>query len=444
MTPALRVAVIGSGPAGTYAAEGVLKQLPEAQVDVIDAGLSPFGLVRHGVAPDHLKIKSVTRVLARTLGSPRVRWFGGVRVGDRATGADLEMAELQRRYHAVVVATGAPRGRRLQVEGDHLSGSCTAADVVPWYNGHPDALPPLATRARSVVVVGAGNVALDVARVLLKGGADGLGETDLSDETLAEVRVLGAAEVHVVARRGPEDVKFGVAELRDLANLADVRLEVDPADFATAMPDDGTPVALLREWAQREAGTGERRIRFHFRRRVSRLHGTGGVESVALAAGPGAADPRPLVLSADLVVAAIGFRSEALSGLPYDEELGRIPNVAGRVVPGIYVAGWVKRGPQGVIGTNRLDAMETVAALVADAPVLAARSVDPGDIADLLARQGSSVFTWDDWLRLDAAELARGRDRGKLRAKFAGRDRMLAALVGSGSSEALTGAARPC
>jgi ferredoxin/flavodoxin---NADP+ reductase len=419
MTPveSLRIAVIGSGPSGVYATEGVLAQLPSARVDVIDSGLSPYGLVRYGVAPDHQKIKSVTRILGRTLSAARVRYFGNVRVGHRTVGADLDLDDLRDRYHAVVLATGAPRGKRLGVPGEDLLGSSTAGELVPWYNGHPDAVSPAPTRTRSVVVVGAGNVALDIARVLLK-GADGLTDTDVPDEVLERLAGMGTADVHVVARRGPEAVKFGIPELRALDKLDDVAITVDAGAFSEDPATDRPATAMLRSWATREPGSAPRRLHFHFGLEAVRIHGEQSVRAVEFARG---SLTQRTMLPADLVVAAIGYRTEALPGVPFDDSRGLIPNTAGRIAPGTYVVGWAKRGPQGVIGTNRVDAAETVAALVADADALACRSVGDDDLADLLQRRGVRVLGWADWMRIDAEERSRGRARGRERTKVSER-----------------------
>lgn len=424
-SPEFRVAVVGSGPSGIYATEALLRQLPSARVDVIDRALTPYGLVRHGVAPDHVKIKSVTRVLGRTLDSPRVRWLGNVEVGDRGAGAEVDLVDLRARYHAVVLATGAPHASGLEAPGSRLPGVCTAADLVPWYNGHPDAVAPPVGRAGSVVVVGAGNVALDIARVLLRGGAGSLGHSDLPAPRLEELRRLAVRDVHLVARRGPESVKFGAAELRDLNQVEDLGLRVDPAAFATTADDDAPTTAILRSWAERSSPPTQQNLHFHFRREVARVAGVGAVSGVDLRS-PGDGDS--FRLPAHLVVAAIGFRGEALPGVPFDEVHGIVRHRSGRVCPGVYVVGWAKRGPSGVIGTNKPDAAETVAALVADADGLAARRVADEDLASVVRRRGGRVVAWGDWLRLDAAEQARGRADGRPRAKLDDRGEMLAVL----------------
>lgn len=428
MTSPFRVAVVGSGPSGIYAADAVLKQLPAARIDVIDRDLSPYGLVRYGVAPDHPKIKSVVRVLARTLESERVNWYGNVTVGDRDEGADLDLADLRSRYHAVILATGAPRGRRLEVPGGHLAGSCTAAELVAWYNARPDGAPPAVGTARSVIVLGAGNVALDIARVLVKGADGALADTDVPDEVLDALRALDATEVHIVARRGPEHAKFGLAELRDLAALPGLDLRAELADFPAATDADPAPLAQLRAWAESPPTRAGRAIVFHFHREIARIDGDGRVASARLVSTASASAPNRRDIAADLVVAAIGHRSEPMPGVPFSHDRGHFVHDAGRVVPGLYVVGWAKRGAQGVIGTNKVDATETVASLVADAAQLGTEPVEIADLGELLRSRHAASVCWDDWLRLDAEELARGLDRGRARTKLPGRAAVLELL----------------
>lgn len=411
------VAVVGAGPSGIFTTAGILGALPQAQVDVFDKSMTPYGLVRYGVAPDHHKIKSVTRALSRIMESPRVRFFGHVTVGDDRAGQGLGVDELRDRYHAVVFATGAPSPRRLEIPGSELPGSCTAADIIPWYNGYPDVEAPSTRPARTAVVLGAGNVALDVGRVLLK-GADGLVDTDVPRQVLDQFRTLDTRDVHIIARRGPRQVKFGMPELRGLETVDDLDLVVDPEAFGhdTGACEDPSSRSydLLQEWSTRRCTGASRRLHLHFDLQATRILGSEWAEGVELSQHGHHSPSRSI--PAGLVVAAIGYRGRALSGLPFDPARGTIPNVSGRVVPGLYVAGWIKRGPQGVIGTNKLDASETVSTLVADAPGLARpRRLDR--IADVMVERRIPFVIWSDWLTLDADEIAQGIAAGTQRVK---------------------------
>lgn len=447
-----RVAVIGSGPSGLYTAEALLAGDPDVEVDVLDRLPAPYGLVRYGVAPDHTRIKSVTRKLESPFDSPRGRFLGNVHVGE----GGIPGVVLREHYHAVVHATGSAVDRDLGIEGEELEGSVGSGAFVSWYCGHPDAVDLRPTLdSAGAVVVGAGNVALDVARILARPAED-LAVTDLHDAVLDKLHDSEIMDVHVLVRRGPQHVKFTPVELRALADLADVEVLVhdDGALARDAEParDRRTRQVLetLTAWAADPPGAGgRRRIHLRFLRspvrlladadgRVSgvevernevtpsgRLRGTGEIE----------------VLVAELVVKAIGYTGEPVAGLPFDEPSGTIPNDAGRVVrdgepvPGTYVAGWIKRGPNGVIGTNKGDGAETAASLLADLPGLA----EPprgggGEVIERLREFGIDPVTWGEWQRLDAAEVALGGSReGAERIKIAERDTMLEAARGHGA-----------
>jgi len=428
----LRVAVVGSGPAGVYAAHALTAAASETRavtVDVIDRLPTPYGLVRYGVAPDHLKIKSITRNLHAMLDLPSVRFLGNV-----AYGADVDLAELRARYHAVVFATGSPHDRRLGVPGEDLPGSTTAVDVVAWYSGHPDAtVPPL--HAREVAVVGAGNVALDVARVLAKGAA-GLAHTDMPEHVHTAFGTAAVSDVHIVIRRGPAQVRFTPLELREMGALAGVDVVVDPDDLVLDAASEQavnehratrTMVELLREWSQRPGTHAPRRVHFHFFRRPTAILGNETVSGLQLercapdgtggVRGTGATE----VVPAQLVVRAIGYRGAPISGLPFDEATATVPNDEGRVggaLSGCYVAGWIKRGPTGVIGTNKADAAQTVRTILADLD--AGRLPPPtetSDLLDLLDERGVAYALWDGWLRIDAHEVELGTSSGRERTK---------------------------
>ncbi|NKQ57916.1 FAD-dependent oxidoreductase [Amycolatopsis sp. K13G38] len=413
------VAVVGAGPSGIFATTALLKR-DDVRVDVFDRTPTPFGLVRYGVAPDHLKIKSVVRTLHKTMSDPRVTFRGNVTLG-----RDLTLDDLDREYAAVVLATGAPRPRRLGIPGEDLPGHVSAGTLVDWYNGRPAA--GQAAQARRVVVIGAGNVALDIARVLLRGG--GLAHTDVTDAVLHVLNRNPVREVRVLVRGGVADTKFTPAELLELDKLADLDIVVDPGELTLTEDDrarcetDRTVAARVeafRRWSTRPRTGAPRSLTFRFRQAAEELTGTGRVEQVRLRGGER--------VPADLVVSAIGYRGEPLAGVPFDPRLGRIPHVRGRVGPGLYVTGWAKRGPSGVIGTNKACAIETVEGLLADLPV---DDREPG-IDATLAAHGTRVVTWRGWLAIDAAEIALGAQNDRTRTKIADLARLVEIGTGGG------------
>ncbi len=449
MTSQPRVAVIGAGPSGLYAAASLLTSAPETgvSVDVLDRLPAPYGLVRYGVAPDHVKMKSVIRVLQRPFDPAEVHFLGNVSVG-REPGIPLEV--LREHYHAIVHATGSSVDRVLGVPGEELTGSLGSGALVSWYCGHPDFTeldPPL--DHPGVAVVGAGNVALDVARVLGK-SHDEMAATDIPSPVLDALTRSGIRDVHVLIRRGPQHVRFTPAELRQIGELAHAEVLVhDDGLLAgridnTAEPDrrQRQNLEMLTGWATapRRSDTS-RRVHLWFLRSPVRLvdDGTGRVGGVVverneIVDGRVRATGEQETLAVGLVVRAIGYTAAPVPGLPFDEVTGTVPNDGGRVVcagvpvPGAYVTGWVKRGPTGVIGTNKGDAAETVAALLADLPTLPAPA-HPGRDALLarLAQFGVQPVDWTDWLRLDAEELRLGATRGTERVKVAELAEMLAA-----------------
>jgi ferredoxin--NADP+ reductase len=473
----LRVAIVGSGPAGLYTAEALVKQaalLPTpvaVQVDVLDRLPTPYGLVRYGVAPDHKSIKSVANYLRRVLESPGVTFIGGVHFG-----TDVTREDLLKSYDAVVYATGAMRDRRLGIPGEELPGSRAATDFVNWYCGHPDVDPgAFVLDAESVAVIGVGNVAVDVARILARDPAE-LEDTDIPEPVMAALRDSKVREVHVIGRRGPAQAKFTTKELRELGDLAGVQVSADPAelDLESGFDRSGESTALatsdrrvrgnlvaMAGWNGDAAGDGRKlRLRFWLRpaeiqesgsRTVAglRLERTRLSESGALE-GTGEFE----TLDTQLVLRSVGYQSVPLAGVPFDTRTYTVPNASGRVLsetgeplPGEYVAGWLKRGPTGVIGTNKADAAETVQALLADLaggpdvaegklprPGLLRRPQgdelpEPEDpaggapvrsaLAPVLATRGVTPISYADWLRISAAEedlaasLGRG-DRVKL------------------------------
>lgn len=409
-----RVAVVGAGPSGIFTA-GALRARGDLHVDVIDRSPTPFGLVRYGVAPDHLKIKAVARTLGRVLSDQRVSFLGNVEVG-----RDVSVPELREVYSAVVLASGAALPRSVGVPGADLPGHVPAGHVVDWYNGRPGTVRPQGLPTSAVAVIGGGNVALDAARVLLKAGR-GLAHTDVTDVVLDELDREPVREVTIVVRRGAADAKFTPAELLDLGKLEDVDIVVDPADLEPAAGDEAraaaeravaTRIAIFRRWSETPATGAPKVLRFLFRRRPTRLLGDVRVTALELT-GPDGVEQLPV----GAVISAVGYSAEELHGVPFDESNGRIRNDDGRVLPGLYVAGWAKRGPSGVIGSNKTCAAETAALVLADIPPEPSGPEDEG-ISPLLLERGCRVVDWQGWTAIDAAEIATGAARGRARTKI--------------------------
>jgi ferredoxin/flavodoxin---NADP+ reductase len=441
-----RVAVIGAGPSGLYAAAALLASGEPVSVHVLDRLPAPYGLVRYGVAPDHVKMKSVIRVLQQPFGLADVEFLGGVRVGD----GGIPLDELRRHVHAVVHATGSSLDRSLGIPGEELAGSLGSGAFVGWYCGHPDhtQLRPRLDHP-GVAVVGAGNVALDVARVLAR-TADEMAATDVPDAVLDVLRSSAVRDIHVLIRRGPQHVRFTPAELRQIGELAAADVLVHDDGLLAAgveEPEDRRHrqmLDLLTEWSLGTPGGRPRRIHLRFLRSPVRVLGTGGrvsglvVERNAIVEGRVVGTGEQEVLDVGLVVRAIGYEAEPIPGLPFDAATGTVPNEGGRVVrdgapvPGAYVTGWIKRGPTGVIGTNKHDAVETVAALLEDLPELPdPEHPDPAQLRAALTAHGLRPIDWTAWLRLDAEEVRRGGVRGAERVKVAELAEMLDAAQGA-------------
>lgn len=443
-----RVAVIGAGPSGLYTCAAL--QAAGVAVDVIDRLAAPYGLVRYGVAPDHVKMKAVIRVLQRPFGGEvPVRFLGNVRVGDGAGSVPLEL--LRRHYHAVVHATGSAVDRDLGIPGEELAGSHGSGSFVSWYCGHPDRidLDPVLDHP-GVAVVGAGNVALDIARVLAKTPTE-MADTDVPDRVLDILRGSAVRDVHLLIRRAPVHVRFTPMELHQIGDLTGADVVVhDEGALAEEPPPEADRrlrqnLEQLREWAGRARRGRPRRIHLRFLRSPTRLLGDDGRVSGIVTERTAVADDGRVVgtgeeqiLDVGLVVRAIGYTGEPIPGLPFDAAAGTVPHESGRVladgvpVPGAYVTGWIKRGPTGVIGTNKSDGTQTAAAVVEDLPTLPGPAPDAADaVLDLLAEHGVRVVQWDDWLRLDAEELRRGADRDTGRIKVAELAAMLDVCHGS-------------
>lgn len=417
------IAVIGSGPAGYYTAEACQKQFGEdVRVDVIDRMPVPFGLIRSGVAPDHQSIKTVSRRYEAVALTDNVRFVGNVTLGK-----DLSLDELMGLYDAVVLATGAPSDRALEVPGADLPGVTGSAAFVGWYNGHPDhaaLAPPLG--GPGAVVIGNGNVALDVARILAKSRGEFAG-SDIVTPALDALVNSGIDTITILGRRGPHQIAMTSKELGELAKLQRAAPVVDAADFppllddAMLEPGHRKAVAHLRAFAAASVDKPVHII-FDFFAMPTRIEGDGRVERVVVertrldSRGAAVGTGESYTIPASLVVSCIGYRTPRIEGVPYDDRAGRFANDDGRVLPGLYAVGWARRGPTGTIGTNRPDGFAIAEKIAADLPGTSGKPGRPA-LDSLLAARGVDVVTFRDWLKIDAAEIAAARI-GAPREKF--------------------------
>lgn len=442
------VAIVGSGPSGYFAAASLLKLADtssetdgiDVRVDVLEMLPTPWGLVRSGVAPDHPKIKSISKTFEKTAEDPRFRFFGNVAVGEH-----VQAAELAERYDAVVYAVGTQADRPLNIPGEFLPGSVAAVDFVGWYNAHPhfeEMAPDLSTGR--AVVIGNGNVALDVARILVT-DPDVLANTDIADHALASLHLRGVQEVVIVGRRGPLQATFTTLELRefgDLEGLAGVDIIVDPADLADITDADAQAagrtvknnIDVLRGYAEREPRPGNRRIVFRFRTSPIEIKGAERAEHIVLGRNELVGDDNGRIVAKDtgareelpaqLVVRAVGYRGVPTPGLPFDGKSGTIPNTDGRVdgSRNSYVVGWIKRGPSGVIGSNKKDSQNTVETLLADLATADLTDFGEGHSDELLGwleERQPRLITEDHWQLIDAHERSAGEPHGRPRVKVA-------------------------
>jgi ferredoxin/flavodoxin---NADP+ reductase len=439
----LRVAVVGSGPAGFYAAGALLSADPAAEVDMIERLPTPWGLVRLGVAPDHPKLKTVSRAFERIAEQPGFRFLGNVELG-----RDLKHEDLVRLYDAVIYAVGAQTDRRLGIPGEDLPGSWAATELVAWYNGHPDYQQlDFDLEVERAVVIGNGNVALDVARMLALTQEE-LVPTDATDASIEAIAASPLREIVVVGRRGPAQAAFTTPELQEMGELAGADVIVDHAELEGAEPKDTNSernLAVLRDFVAREPVGKPRRVVFRFFHSPVAILGADRVEGIELVRNELDASERAMptaereTLPCGLVFRSVGYHGVELPGVPFDPATGTIPNDRGRVEAGVYCAGWIKRGPTGVIGTNKKDAAETVETLLEDAaagrlqtkPDATAAAVDA-----LLAERGVRVVEYDGWMAIDEAERAAGERSGRPRVKLCSWEELLAAAerVASGSS----------
>jgi ferredoxin--NADP+ reductase len=450
----LRAVVIGAGPSGFYAADQLLSA--GFQVDLLDALPTPFGLVRFGVAPDHPKIKSVTRVYEKTARKPGFRFFGGIELGRHVT-----RSELLEHYHVVLYAVGTSDDNRLGIPGEDRPGSHPATEFVAWYNGHPHAADhAFDLDVERAVVIGNGNVAIDVARMLVL-HADEINPTDTADHALAALADSRVTEVVLLGRRGPAQAAFTNPELRELGELqrAGVEVDVDDLDLdphsARFLEEQADPTAkrnveLLRQYAAAGPRPASHRIILKFLRSPVEILGAGtdgrvtAIKVVKNRIEPGAdgglravATDETEVIECGLVLRSIGYRGRPVDDVPFDERRGLIRNDGGRVLDeagvshrGEYVTGWIKRGPSGVIGTNKKDSADTVARIVEDreaGALNAPADPDPETIAALYAQRAPDAVTWEGWEAIDAHETARGEPHGRPRVKLVRLDDLVAA-----------------
>ncbi|GLY04426.1 MULTISPECIES: FAD-dependent oxidoreductase [Actinoplanes] len=437
----LRVAVIGAGPAGIYAADHLIKADPDVTVDILDKLPTPYGLIRYGVAPDHPRIKEIITALFRILDNPRIRFIGNV-----AYGVDVKPEDFSRFYDATIIATGAEKDRALDIPGIDKIGSFGAADFASWYNGHPDVPREWPLTAQKVAVIGAGNVAVDVARVLAK-TADELLVTEIPENVYQGLLASPVTDVHVFSRRGPAQVKFTPQELRELDHSPNVEVIVHPEGIEF---DEGSLEAMrktrhikmcvdiLQNWAVRDERDRPRRLHLHFLQAPVEVlgdeHVTGLRTETQELTGDGWVRGTGEFTDWDVqaVYRAVGYLSTALPDLPFDTTTGTIPHAAGRIldldgehIPGMYVTGWIKRGPVGLIGHTKGDAGETVKCLLEDRENLpAAAERDANDVLTYLAQRGLPYTTWEGWQQLDAHEIALGEPHGRKRVKVVPRDEM--------------------
>jgi ferredoxin--NADP+ reductase len=441
-----RVAIVGAGPAGAFAADQLRRSRGDVEIDLFERLPTPWGLLRAGVAPDHQEIKRLQDTFERQTLKRGCRFLGNVEVG-----VDVSHAELMEHYSAVVYATGAQTDKSLGIPGEDLPGSWPATEFVAWYNGHPDYRDlEFDLSARRAVVIGNGNVAADVTRMLTLAPAE-LERTDVADHALEALRESRIEEVVVLGRRGPAQAAFTSAELRELGRLDGVEVHVGDVELDPIsrewLDTDGTftarkNVQLLEEFAARAPTGASRRIDLHFLVSPVEITGDGRVEAITIrrneivrsddgALRARATDDPVETIECGLVLRSVGYRAVPLPDVPFDERHFVLPNERGRVlaadgepVPGVYAVGWIKRGPTGILGTNKRDAAETVACLAEDLDALA-RPEAPID--DLLAARKPHVVTADGWHAIDAHEVARGRDEQRPRVKLASREELLAA-----------------
>lgn len=448
----LRVAVVGAGPSGFYATEALLKSEIDARVDLIERLPSPYGLVRSGVAPDHPKLKQSIEVYKKVAALEGFRFFGNVTVG-----RDVTPQELCEAYHAVIYTCGAETDRRLGIDGEDLAGSHTATEFVGWYNGHPDYRDrEFDFSHETAAIIGQGNVAADVARILSK-SIDELKHTDISQHALDALAESRIETIAVIGRRGPAQAKFTTKELREFLELENCQAAIAAEELAlneasqaeVADKKEGVVaaknMAIFEKMAETAGSEKARVCRMMFCRSPIRLEGDGRIERVVLERNELSGEPfsqrasgtgETEVMECGLLFRSIGYRGVPIEGVPFHDSWGVFPNQEGRitdgpdgaVVPGVYTAGWIKRGPSGIIGTNRACAVQTVGSLMDDLNNLPADCTGTEALANILKERGVRSIDFTEWQRIDTEEVSRGEPKGKPREKFTRREEMLQVL----------------
>ena len=449
----LRVAIVGSGPSGFYATEALIKSDLNIEIDLIERLPAPFGLVRNGVAPDHPKLKQAIEVYKKIAQNPEFNFVGNVMVGE-----DIKAEELQQTHHAVLYTYGAETDRKLGIPGEDLQGSYTATEFVGWYNGHPDYRDRTFDLSHeTAVVIGQGNVAADVSRILAK-SVDELKHTDISQHALDAIVESKIKTIYVIGRRGPAQAKFASKELKEFLEIQNCRAYIDPKEMqlnATSQQEleakegrgNKKNVEIFQKFADSE-DTGKERICIStFLKSPVRLEGDGRLEKVVLEINELSGEPfkqsakgtgETMEIDCGILFRSIGYNGVPIDGVPFYDRWGTIPNEAGRItteqggdaIPGLYTAGWIKRGPSGIIGTNRACAVESVSALLEDVGKLDADKSGREALYKILDGNGTKYINYPQWEKIDAAEVAAGEPRGKPREKFTRRDEMLAIANG--------------
>ena len=416
--PLFKVAIVGAGPAGYFAAQALQNQQNEDRtfaIDMIERLPTPWGLVRSGVAPDHPKIKTVSKVFEKIAADPNFRLFANVEIG-----SEISVAQLQEIYDAVVIATGSHLGKTLGIPGENLPGSISAADFVPWYNAHPDYVDvKVLMDCDTAVVIGAGNVAMDVARMLALEPSE-LDPTDTADHALDAFRASAVRDVYISARRGPEHAAFTSPELRELPKLEHTNVVINKKDIDAAIVRAGAEpekdvksnLDAMLLIAESQKSEHERTMRFLFQHTPKQILGTERVEGVVYSTPNG-----DVTVKCGLVITAIGYQAAGIDGVPYEN--GKVVNTDGRVKENMYVVGWAKRGPSGVIGTNKSDSAAVVELIINDMK----SPKNPGDISELLTHQ--VVVNQSAWQKINEAEVAAGEPKGKPRVKSVKWDELL-------------------
>jgi len=444
----LRVAIVGSGPSGFYATEALIKSDLTVEIDLIERLPAPFGLVRSGVAPDHPKLKQAIEVYKKIAQNPEFNFVGNVTVGK-----DVSAKELQEMYHAVIYTCGAETDRKLGIPGEDLAGSYTATEFVGWYNGHPDYRDRTFDLSHeTAVVIGQGNVAADVSRILAK-SVDELKHTDISQHALDALAESKIKTIYVVGRRGPAQAKFASKELKEFLEIENCRAYIDPEEMklnevsqqeleAKEGRGNKKNVEIFQKFAESEDSGKSRICISTFLKSPVRLEGDGRLEKVVLEINELSGEPfkqsakgtgKNIEIDCGILFRSIGYNGVPIEGVPFYDRWGTIPNVEGRitaeqdgaVVPGLYTAGWIKRGPSGIIGTNRACAVETVEMLLEDVGKFATDKPGRESLYKILDANDTQYINYPQWEKIDAAEVAAGESKGKPREKYTRRDEML-------------------